>query len=584
MKILLLDAADDPLSGPWIGQRWDAVFDLARSGWAACERWTKVFGCPVKPIDALREGNSQIRQVRELLRLGLGHLVDEEGLDWWELTAILVHQPLESLVLLKKFVDELARGAEVFITRDGFEARALRILLDVRLHVISSAKAGSDRGFRHYLDRLRRLPNAQILEILGDKYDTGYRVRRRLHRRPRRQPKPVVLLPSSYVNVSLLGAGYARLLPETNFLLVCTRRSGRMRELPRNVEQTWLASYAAETDEGERLDLLDRWASVKKEIVAAPELAMLARLGFMDDFPGRFADGLAIRNAWRRVLEGEPVEAVLCGDDTNPYTHIPLLLAHKRGLPTIACHHGGLDGRYLFKTSHADVILAKGRMERDYLVETCSLNPAVVEIGAPAGRLDLGDALARKGECIVFFSEPYEMSAGRTEEIYRDLLPGLAALAARNGKKLVVKLHPSENLRDRQQLTEKVLTREEMGAIEWITGRLAAELLQRAWFGVTALSSVAMDCAVHGVPCFVCDWLDLWPYGYVAQYRKFGVGIGLSAPEEIARIPEILAGWRPDPRIADDCWHALAPRRFEELLTARRNVRPPMALESEPAK
>ena len=512
---------------------------------------------------------SQIGQVRELLQLGLGRLVDAEGLDWWELTAILVHQPLESLVLLKKFADDLAPGAEVFVTRDGFEARALRLLLGARLQVISSAAAESRKGFRHYLDRLRRLPNAQILEILGDKYDTGYRVRRRFHGRPRRRAKPVVLLPSSYVNVSLLGTGYARLLPEIDFLLVCTRRSGRLRELPGNVEQAWLAAYAAETGERERRDILDRWARVRKEIVAAPELAMLARLGFMDDFPRRFGDGLAIRNAWRRVLEGEPVEAVLCGDDTNPYTHIPLLLARKRGLPTIACHHGALDGRYLFKTSHADVILAKGRMERDYLVETCGLNPAEVEVGAPAVPAYLGEAPAQKSECIVFFSEPYEMAAGRTEEIYRDVLPGLAALAARSGKKLVVKLHPSENLRDRQKLTEKVLTREKMGAIEWITGRLTAELLQRAWFGVTAQSSAAMDCVVHGVPCFFCEWLDLWPYGYVAQYRKFGVGIGLSAPEEIARIPEMLAASGSMRKAASDCWQVMTPQRFKELLQGR---------------
>jgi hypothetical protein len=569
MKLLLLHAADDPLSGPWIGQRWDAVFDLARSGWAACERWTKAFGCAVKPIDALREGSGQIGHVRELLRLGLGRLVDGEGLDWWELTAILVHQPLESLVLLKKFADDLPSEAEVFVTRDGFEARALQILLGARLHVISSAAAGSGKGLKHYVDRLRRLPNAQILEILGDKYDTGYRVRRRFHGRPRRRAKPVVLLPSSYVNVSLLGAGYARLLPENDFLLVCTRRSGRLRELPGNVEQAWLAAYAAETGERERRDIQDLWANAKKEIVAAPELAMLEQLGFMDDFPRRFADGLAIRNAWRRVLEAEPVEAVLCGDDTNPYTHIPLLLARKRGLPTIACHHGALDGRYLFKTSHADVILAKGRMERDYLVGTCGLNAAQVEVGAPAGRVDVGEAPARKNECIVFFSEPYEMSAGRTEEIYRDLLPGMAALAARSGKKLVVKLHPSENLRDRRELTEKVLTREKRGAIEWITGRLSAELLQRAWFGVTVQSSAAVDCVVRGVPCFFCEWLDLWPYGYVTQYRKFGVGIGLSAPEEIARIPEMLAGWRRDPKIEKDCWQAMTPQRFKELLQGR---------------
>src|SRR2546423_8884727 len=103
MKILLVHTDDRPMSGPWVGQRWDAVFDLARSGWSACERWSRIFDCPVKPIDALRNDATAMGRVRELLRIGLGRLVDREGLDWWELTAILVHQQLEALVLLRMF-------------------------------------------------------------------------------------------------------------------------------------------------------------------------------------------------------------------------------------------------------------------------------------------------------------------------------------------------------------------------------------------------------------------------------------------------------------------------------------------------
>lgn len=584
MQVLLLHPDDRPALGPWVGQRWDAVFDLARSGWAACERWSRVFGCPVKPIDGLRDGYAEIRKVRELLQLGLGRLIDREGLDWWELTAILVHQQLESLVLLRKLADDLPQHGEVWITRDGFEADALRLLLGARLHVIPSPTTPSRQGLRHYLSRLHRLPRAQVLQILGDKYDAGYRVRRHFHRRARHSDAPLVLVPSSYINMSLTGAAYARLQPDAGFLLVSTRQSGRLREVPDNLRQAWLASYAGDSSAEECRDLLERWADLKEQIQSEPDLGALVRLQLMDDFPRRLTDGLAIRNAWLRLLKVEPVQAVLCCDDTNPYTHIPLLLGHKRGLPTIACHHGALDGRYLMKKNHADVILAKGKMEQDYLVHTCGVDPSAVEIGAPSMPEYLGNTRLEEGDWIVFFSEPYEMTGGRTEEIYRDLLPGLADLAKRTGKKLMVKLHPSENLPDRQSLAQRVLTREQMEMIQWLTGRFGPELLRRTWFGLTVQSSVAMECMVHGVPCFLCDWLDLWPYGYIDQYRKFGVGIGLSAPEEIARIPEMLAGWRPDPKIADDCWQAIAPRRFEELLADRRNAPSPMALESERAE
>ena len=177
MRLLLLHPDDPPLAGPWVRQRWDAVFDLARSGWAACERWSRFFGCPVKPVDGLRNGYAEIGKVRELLQLGLGRLLDREGLDWWELTAILVHQHLESLVLLWKFANDVPLDGEVWITREGFEADALRLWLGARLHVISSPAVLIRKGPRHYLNRLWRLPNAQVVQVLGDKYDAGYRIR-----------------------------------------------------------------------------------------------------------------------------------------------------------------------------------------------------------------------------------------------------------------------------------------------------------------------------------------------------------------------------------------------------------------------
>ena len=499
MRLLLLHPDDSPLAGPWAGQRWDAVFDLARSGWAACERWTRVFGCPVKPIDGLRNGYAEIGRVRELLQLGLGRLVDREGLDWWELAAILVHQHLESLVLLRKFANDVPRNGEVWITRNGLEAHALRLWLGTRLHVISSPVR---KGLRHYLSRLWRLPSAQVVQVLGDKYDAGYRVRRHLHQRARSSDQPVILVPSSYINMSLTGTAYARLAPDTRFLLVSTRQSGKLREVPDNVRQAWLAAYAGDSSADEYREIMNRWSGLKKEIEAVPELAALLQAGLIDDFPRRFADGLTIRNAWLRVLNIEPVETVLCCDDNNPHTHIPLLLAGQRGLPTVACHHGAFDGRQLFKKNHADVILAKGTMERDYLIKTCGVDPSVVQIGAPSSPEGRASTRKSDGDWIVFFSEPYEMTAGRTEEIYRDVMPGLIDLGQRTGKRLVVKLHPSENLPDRQSLTQRVLTKEQRGTIQWVTGRFGSELLQRTWFGLTVQSSVAMECAVFGVPCF----------------------------------------------------------------------------------
>src|SRR6267154_2047581 len=176
MKVLLLHPDDGPLAGRWVGESWDLVYDLGRSGWPACERWREVYGCPVKPIDGLRSGLDEAGRVRELLQAGLGRLVDREGLDWWELTAILIHHQLEALVLLRKLAKSVPGDAEIWLTRGGFEADALRQVLGGRVHVFSSGTRPG-KGPGHFLDRLRQLPWSQVMQIVGDKFDSGYKVR-----------------------------------------------------------------------------------------------------------------------------------------------------------------------------------------------------------------------------------------------------------------------------------------------------------------------------------------------------------------------------------------------------------------------
>jgi hypothetical protein len=183
----------------------------------------------------------------------------------------------------------------------------------------------------------------------------------------------------------------------------------------------------------------------------------------------------------------------------------------------------------------------------------------------------------------VFFSEPYEMTGGRAEEIYRDVIPGLSDLATRLGKTLTVKLHPSENFRDRKSMMATVLTHEQRGSIEWLTGGMTADLLRRTWFGVTVQSSSAVECAVHGVPCFLCEWLDLWPYGYIGQYRKFEIAMGLRTPSDIEKIPDMLAEYRPNKKTAESCCETITPQRLTQLLSGRRGEKGvPLALQRTP--
>ena len=568
MRTLFLHPEDALREGPWADAHWDQVLDLGWSGRVSYEEASQHYRCVVTPIDALRNGFSEIRWVGDLLGNGLGVLVDRFGLDWWELTAIFVHSQIEKLVLLRKFADTVRSGDEVSVSRPGFYKTALENFLRSTVHTFINT---SERGFGHYLRVSKKLAPHQIVDIFWDKTDPGYQLRGRFASPGRPSESTIVLLPTAYVNVSRTGIAYATTVPDTNFLLVATRQSGWVANPPRNVATAWLRSYASVGERARRAEcdeLNERWKALRAKLEAHPEFQALGAVGGFDDFPARFARGLQIRDAWRNVLDREPVKAVLCADDSNPYTHIPLLLAKKRGLPTVSCHHGALDGRYMFKRTHADVLLAKGKVEEDYLIRVCGISQQKVEIGAPASTVSV---VARTNEAkpfIVFFSEACEVGGGgRAKEFYRDVLPPLADLARREGRELIVKLHPAESLAERIKFVREVFGASQQKAVRVIAGPLQDELLGKTWFGVTVLSTVAMECAVRSIPCFLCRWLEFWPYGYIDQYIRFGVGIGLDGPDDLCRIPKLLAEYAADETIGLSCSSPIEKSRFQALLS-----------------
>ncbi len=573
MRVLVVHPEDSPDCGPWTRERWDFVLDLGRGGENSYERWARQFGCPVVPLSSLSQGIAEFRRIRAFMDAGRGRLSDREGLDWWALTAIVFHERVELLGILRRFAEGLEGNARVFLTRPCYYADALGLLLPGRVSNCPGAPTSEGKGALHYLRLASKFPVGQLLEIAGDKYDANYSMRAAFAPKRRPSRKPVVLLPSAYVNVSKLGLAYARVIPETNFLLVVARRSGWVSDPPPNVATARIAPYVSisEPVDKEYAELLEQWRRIRDDLEANPDIALLMRLGLMDLFPHYFRKGLVMRNAWRAVFDTEPVQGVLCGDDSNPTTCMPLILARNRGIPTVASHHGALDGRHLIKQNYADIILAKGKMEEDYLTRVCQVSPASVEVGAPARipgtrRLELHAGTDSKQD-IVFFSEGYEVSSGRTAEFYRDVLPPLARLAREQQRNLVLKLHPAESRKEREGLVAKVLTRDEQETARVVSGPLSDDLLDRTWFGVTVLSTTAMECASRGIPCFLCEWLEFWPYGYIEQFARFGAGRILKSAQDIAGIPQILRHWSFDEETARNLWQPIAPERLRDLLS-----------------
>jgi hypothetical protein len=577
MKVLLIDPLDNPDEGPWAAQRWDRIVDIGMGGQNSYECWSRRFQCPVTTLSSLRCGFDDFRQVRRLLDLGWGQLIDEHGLDWWEIMSLLLHGELETLILLQRFAQTVGRGDEVHVSRPGLHSNLLRSLLATGVNIFPVRRGSQKGGLAHYLRVSRKLSTPQIIDVFWDKYDAGYQLRGRFARRRQSSPQAVVLLPSAYVNVSRTGIAYANTFPEENFLLVTTRRSGWVQDPPRNVTATWLSVYASVCDRSaENANMESRWRSLLKELLRTTEFEILGRLGHLENFPRWIQRGFEVRDAWRNVLDTEPVQAVLCADDSNPYTRIPLLLAQARGLANIASHHGALDGRYVFKRSYGDVIWAKGKMEEDYLVRKCGVPQERVEIAAPAlpANWTASEKLERHDfrPHLLFFSEACDVSGGRQEEFYRDILPPLADLAMDTGRELIVKLHPAESPRERANMVARVLTAKQKSVTQVVSGPLTEDLLAQAWFGIAILSTVAFECAVRGIPCFLCKWLEFWPYGYVEQFIRFGVGIGLNDQSEIQRIPEYLQANPVSADVRENCWKPAAQGRLRELFAASRKA------------
>jgi hypothetical protein len=545
MRTLLLHPDDSPRRGPWSQRRWDLVVDLGKSSRYSLEAWSAQFGCPVLGADSFRHGVADAKLVRQIFSRGRGCLIDEQGIDWWELTSLLLVPEASDVLAFQRVAAEIGDSPELWSTRSGWQANVLAMLLGSSLRTFSAGRLASlAAGVGHYAALARRFSPAQIKEIFFDKYDSGFQWRSRFAVKQKSFADPVVLLPSAYSNVSRVAADYARMLPQQSFLLVATRQSPKQFPPAPNIHVHELAAYAKRgSSAGEISALIGRWVKLRSDLCVSPELQVLSRAGVLDSLPHWIRGGVSARNAWREVLEREPVCGVLCGDDSNLFTRLPVLLASQRKIPTADFHHGAFDGRYLFKDLPCDVYLAKNEMERDYLLRVCGVPGDRVVIAAPV-TTQVSTARQREERhqrFLILFSEPYEAGGMRAEEFYRELLPPLLRVARDNGRGLIVKLHPFESCAQRKRIVRDVLGPHDANAVTVLDGPLNDGLIAQAWCGITIESTTVMDCWQSGVCCFLCGWLALSPYEYAQQYTRFGVGEVLHQVEQVAEIPARLA-------------------------------------------
>ncbi len=540
MKVLLLHPDDAPPSSA-LSERSDVIVDLGRAPNSTYDRWRGGTGCSLFSLYHFAQEVDDLRFLQRLLQLGTGRIIDYLGIDWWDVLSLELVPQLQQLMLANRLSKELGASCELYASRPHPLATALQRRLGVRLTILENRFQSVVRHAHHYRDTLLHLDMAQLAQVLEDKFDGNHSIRRCFTRRGHTSEEPVILLPSAYINVSRAALAYAKCIPDQQFLLVHTRSNAKLPSTA-NVRSVPLTPYFAPSDKREIACLIESWDALKKRLIGtSEEFNMAAAVGVLEQIPSLLRWGVALRNAWSQVFESENVTACLCADDSNPPSSIPLIMAKKRGLPALACHHGALNYHMAIKRNHANVYLVKNEMERDYLQRICNVGPEKIVIAAlPSSRpLPVQRAALRVAPWLVFFTEPYQSSGWRSDEVYRDLLPRFCALAQTCGLKLVLKLHPFDSITGHRKILRRIVPEHER-QIELLVGPPSDELWKNARFALTVQSSTALECAALGIPIFLCAWLRDPYSGYVQQYAQFGIGHRLESTEQIADIPRLL--------------------------------------------
>jgi hypothetical protein len=570
MRVLLLHPEDVPLRGESTRSRWDVIVDLGFAGASVYEEWSRQTGSRVISLYQFADQES-FRWVKQGLALGQGRLLDQMGLDWWEILAPCLYQDQQAIYLAEQLRRELGPGpVEVVATRAHSHAQLLSFVTGWPVRTLAAASNRPSLVSR-VVAAAQDLRPSQIVEIAFDKWDPSYNFRKRLTKDRRAQLKePVMLLPTAYSNVTRTVLAYAAQVRDRRFLLATTRRSGETSALPANVVSVPLSAYAETSSEtaAETAEMLKVWSALQRELGEIDELRQRIQAGVWNYIAPQLEIGLRLRDSWRVLMSSEPVTGVLCGDDLNYHTRLPLILAKSTGRKSVYCSHGALDGGLLFKKSYADLHLVKGEMERDYMIRMSDIKPEQVEIAAPAeevcdvGSVSLAGSAAAE---IVFFSQPYEVAGGRGGEIYREILRPLVAVAKQLNRRIIVKLHPFESVRGRARILRSFLSAEELKRVE-ISRAPALEILPRTFLGIGLDSSVAVECAQREIPYFMCGWLDFNGFGYMRQFDRFGVGMLLKGPDEILSIPQRVADFVPDRAGIRRFWQPTDEQRLDQLL------------------
>ncbi len=208
MRCLLLHPEDDPLNPAWPRAQWDRIIDLGIAGYATYQLWERDLGCKIEPYPSL--DREDFKTLRSMFDFGLGCIVDEHGLDWWDLTSLRWLDQFVLALQVRKLLAGMGESDEIFVS-SRCDTRMLELLAPDRVHRLDGRANGQ---ISRRVASLARFSFRQVLEIAGDKYDGQYRLRRLFAPERASCSNPVILLPSAYGNFAGFGVSSDRYAAE----------------------------------------------------------------------------------------------------------------------------------------------------------------------------------------------------------------------------------------------------------------------------------------------------------------------------------------------------------------------------------
>src|SRR5579864_3365495 len=113
MRVLLVHPKDDPPSG----SRWDLIVDFGRAPAVTYESWSKQTGSVVTSIYDFVDETVDLRLCHKLLTRGMGFLMDEHGVDWWDVLSLRMVPDLQQFILLNRLLASIDTRDQLYATR-----------------------------------------------------------------------------------------------------------------------------------------------------------------------------------------------------------------------------------------------------------------------------------------------------------------------------------------------------------------------------------------------------------------------------------------------------------------------------------